>query len=218
MNILFIGNSYTYYNDMPKMLEALLIENGFKASVSSVTKGGRKLYKNLDPEDEYNKKIKELISENSFDYLFLQEQSYFALIDYEKFENALSELIKLVGAKRNVLYATWGRKTGSELLSEYGWTSYGMTDSLFAAYSSAAKKLEAQVSPVGLCFKEIIKCHPEYELYDKDLTHPSYLGSAVAAISHYRSMIGTLPDKVSSIALDESTVNMVKSVVEKIDL
>ena len=42
MNILFIGNSYTYYNNMPKMLEALAKENGKKLCVNAVTKGGRK--------------------------------------------------------------------------------------------------------------------------------------------------------------------------------
>ena len=53
MNILMIGNSYTYYNDMPKILESLAIENGKDVRVDSVTKGGRKLYANLLPEDEY---------------------------------------------------------------------------------------------------------------------------------------------------------------------
>lgn len=33
MNILFIGNSYTYYNDMPKMLESLARAAGFYAEV-----------------------------------------------------------------------------------------------------------------------------------------------------------------------------------------
>ena len=53
MNILFIGNSYTYYNDMPNILEALAKENGKDLSADAVTKGGRKLYANLDAEDEY---------------------------------------------------------------------------------------------------------------------------------------------------------------------
>lgn len=35
MNILFIGNSYTYYNDMPKMLESLARAAGFYAEVAS---------------------------------------------------------------------------------------------------------------------------------------------------------------------------------------
>ena len=43
MNILFIGNSYTYYNDMPQMLAELAKENGNDVSVDAVTKGGRKL-------------------------------------------------------------------------------------------------------------------------------------------------------------------------------
>ena len=40
MKILFIGNSYTYYNDMPALLESLMCENGYDAKIHSVTKGG----------------------------------------------------------------------------------------------------------------------------------------------------------------------------------
>ena len=42
MKLLFIGNSYTYFNEMPEQLEALMRENGFDVTVHSVTKGGRK--------------------------------------------------------------------------------------------------------------------------------------------------------------------------------
>ena len=48
MKVLFIGNSYTFFNDMPNMLAALAAENGYSVSVDSVTKGGRKLFSNLD--------------------------------------------------------------------------------------------------------------------------------------------------------------------------
>ena len=213
MNILCIGNSYTYYNDMPKMLESLLRENGFETEIDAVTKGGRRLYENLVIDDEYNAKIRELIAKKDYDVLFLQEQSYFALVDYEKFENALSELIDLVGAKRVILYATWGRKSGSPLLEEHGWTSLGMTDALFSAYNSAARKLGTELSPVGLCFKALGERSCNIELYNADLSHPSYEGSAVAAICHFKKITGALPDKVSSITLDGSTVDMIKSVV-----
>lgn len=40
---LFIGNSYTYYNDMPKLFETLCRENGKDVTAYSVTKGGREL-------------------------------------------------------------------------------------------------------------------------------------------------------------------------------
>ena len=41
MNILFIGNSYTYYNDMPAIFQALARDNGKDVNTYAVTKGAR---------------------------------------------------------------------------------------------------------------------------------------------------------------------------------
>jgi hypothetical protein len=206
MKILFIGNSYTYYNDMPALLESLLRENGYDATVHSVTKGGRKLYKNLIEGDEYNEKIVGLVRENCFDILFLQEQSYLAIVDAECFENAVGGLKALVNAGRTVLYATWGRKSGCPLLSELSLSSDEMTDALCTAYQNAARAFDSEVSPVGLAFKSL---SGKLELYCDDMSHPSYVGSAVAAIVHYRTITGKLPKKSDSLGLDKETVDTI---------
>ena len=39
-NILFIGNSFTFVNDLPKMLETLAADTGVTITTSSVLKGG----------------------------------------------------------------------------------------------------------------------------------------------------------------------------------
>jgi hypothetical protein len=206
MKILFIGNSYTYYNDMPELLESLMCENGYDAKIHSVTKGGRKLCANLEVGDEYNAKIVKLISENSFDVLFLQEQSYLPIVDAEVFESAVGALKTLAGARRTILYATWGRKSGCPLLSELSLSSDEMTDALCAAYQNAAKAFDSEVSPVGLAFKSL---SGKLELYCDDMSHPSYVGSAVAAIVHYRTITGKLPKKSDSLGLDKETVDTI---------
>ena len=208
MKILFIGNSYTYYNDMPKLLEALLIENGYDAKIDSVTKGGRKLFANLEAGDEYNAQILELVSKNSYDALFLQEQSYFPLVDHDKFENAVKALKELVGAERTILYATWGRKAGCPLLDELKLSSAEMTDALTEVYTRAASALGCELSPVGSAFKSI---GDKLELYNTDLSHPSFIGSALAAIVHYKSLIGALPQKISSLGIDKDVGDTVIS-------
>ncbi len=199
MKILFIGNSYTYFNDMPNMLEALAVENGKKMKQYSVTKGGRHLYENLSDGDANTEKIKELVSTNGFDALILQEQSCFAIVDYDNFLYAVEKLKDIAGAKRTILYSTWGRKNGSAKLEELGLTSEEMTKKLTEAYISAANATNSEISPVGKAFLKISKELPEAELYDPDLSHPSYLGSAVAAICHYRILFGTMPTATDSL-------------------
>ena len=52
MKILFIGNSYTYCNDLPMLVEKLARENGKDVETFSVTRGGRMLIQLADPEDD----------------------------------------------------------------------------------------------------------------------------------------------------------------------
>lgn len=213
MKILFIGNSYTYYNDMPELLRTLCAENGHTVTVDSVTKGGRKLYENLAEGDEYRAQIDSLLAEKSYDILILQEQSYFALVDYEKFEYGVSELAKLVSAKRTILYATWGRKTGCELLTQYGWTSAEMTERLEAAYLAAAKACGGEISPVGRCFLRLSETAPEIELYNPDLSHPSRTGSVLAAAVHYAKIFGELPKECASLGIDPRAAESITEAV-----
>ena len=197
MHILFVGNSYTYYHDMPKMLARLCLENGKDVCVDSVTKGGRKLYENLDPEDQYHQSIKEKCAARQYDVLFVQEQSYFALADYEKFMEGVVGVRQMVNPKSTVLYATWGRKEGCPLLEKLGLSSSEMTASLSAAYARAAKTVGADLSPVGECFALATEQAPDIELYSEDLSHPSPVGSALAATVHYRTLFGEMPSVIS---------------------
>ncbi|MBQ9805158.1 MAG: hypothetical protein IJW49_01425 [Clostridia bacterium] len=213
MNILFVGNSYTYFNDMPKIFEKLALENGKDAVVDSVTKGGRRLYENLVPEDEYHQRIVGLCSEKQYDVLILQEQSYFALVDYERFLEGLSGLMKLVGAKRTVFYATWGRKEGCPLLDELGLTRAEMGAKLEEAYKKAAETLGAQLSPVGRAFQALCDIAPESELYMPDLSHPSLLGSTLAALVHYQTVFGEAPCVCRSLSLDTVSEKCLLSVI-----
>ena len=213
MKILFIGNSYTFFNDMPKLLEKLASTNGKDLSVDSVTKGGRHLYQNLNEGDELGDKIKALSKENTYDALFLQEQSFFAIVNFEKFLFGVKSLKELVGAKRTILYATWGRKSGSEKLVELGLTSEEMTEKLTNAYISAAEKTNSEISHAGQTFLKISKTLPSVDLYKPDLSHPSYIGSVVAAICHYHSLFGEMPKDISCFEFGEVCPKELMSVI-----
>ena len=214
MNILFVGNSYTYYNDMPKLFEALAKENGYTPAVFSVTKGGRFLSENLDPCDENGKKILDISSENEIDVLFLQEQSCAPINAFDRFLLGTKGLYERVKAKRTVLYATWGRKEGCEKLKSLSLSSGEMTDKLFYAYTKAAEEIGAEISPAGLCFKYLSERYPEIELYNPDLSHPSYLGSALAALCHYVTVFASLPSSTDSLGLDKDTLSALMEAVQ----
>ena len=80
-------------------------------------------------------------------------------------------------------------------------TTRTMALGLADAYQRAADAVGAEVSPVGGRFLTVCETHPEQDLYDSDLSHPSYLGSCLAAVTHYHTLFGRLPRTADCLGL-----------------
>ena len=92
-SVLFIGNSYTYCNDLPSLFGELARSRGYELHVRSVTKGGHTLEGHADPADECGAKLEALLQSERFDAVFLQEFSVRpALDDKTPFFNAVRTL------------------------------------------------------------------------------------------------------------------------------
>ena len=217
MNVLFIGNSYTYCNDMPKIFEALARENKKDVHVFSITCSGRKLFEYANDDDEYTKQIDELMTAHCFDVCFIQEQSLLPVTDYDLFIKGLLWLVNklkpVVG--KFVLYETWGRKNGSPELETLATTNKDMTYRLANAYYNASQVINAQVSYAGLNFYDIYSQKSEPELYHKDMSHPSYTGSCLVALTHYYTVFGSYPENTASVSLTDSEKEILKNTVIK---
>lgn len=199
--ILFIGNSYTFYNQLWDVFAEIARGEGHPVSVDEVTKGGYRLAQMNDPSNEYGAQIAQKLSNHSYDIVFLQEQSLNPILNSKQFNTsvrALSEKIRAIGAKP-VLYETWGRKTGHEALEQNGWTTETMTSLLASAYHKIGKECDVEVSPVGEAFYEVYSKHPEIELYHADMTHPSPAGTYLAALCHYATVFQKSPIGVTYI-------------------
>lgn len=205
MKILFIGNSYTYFNDMPTLFSRLCGCNGKQAQVFSVTKGGRKLHENLDSADQTTRELDAVVQQNPMDVVILQEHSVLSITDFDRFSANIKSLMEKIGPARYVLYQTWARKAGAEFLQEHKLTPRTMAVKLQEAYAKVAGTVGADRAPVGQCFLEISETHPEIDLYDPDLTHPSYAGSCLSAMTHYRTIFGEIPTDLSCFDLSKET-------------
>ncbi len=191
LNILFVGNSYTYYNQMPEDAFTKLAQaEGYEVSVTSVTHGGYRLCQFANPEDEEGKRLREITSGVCYDYAVLQEQSINPILNEAEFFEGVSDVMNLICADDFILYATWGRNDGSQTLIELGLTREEMTEKLSAAYNTVADKLGARVAEVGREFLEYSRAHDKDELYDPDKSHPSALGSEIAARVIFEKMVG----------------------------
>ena len=175
MRILMIGNSFTYYNDMPRILSAMLGEE-----VVSFTRGGAYLSAHLDAEDEMYQPTHKALAEEKWDYVILQEQSNAPMTKREAFQESakgLCDLIHQNGAKP-LFYATWAYKDGTEKLASMGVGYDEMLQGLYDSYHAAAESNHALIADVGLAFRDV---RDIVELYCEDAFHPSPAGSVLAA-------------------------------------
>lgn len=220
MMILFIGNSYTYYNDMPALFLALARTNGKVCDVKSITKGGRKLYQNLSEGDEMAQEIAVLPTKaEKYDACVLQENSTYAIGHNELFQDGVKGHIELLSpiVSRFYLYETWSRKAGSPTLEENGWTIESMTSGIASAYREAGRVYGAETVPVGEIFYACVQKHPEIELYHPDKSHPSYAGSALSAIAHYRAIFGELPKTLDALTISDEEKQIFLALVDEGD-
>ena len=166
MKVLFIGNSHTYFNDMPALFKALCEEHGISVHVTMLTKGGMGLDYHLKQEQTlFN------IRYGAYDYVVLQHTAH-PMGDLHVMHEAacaLAEIIREAGSTP-VFYQTWAKK-GDETFQS----------TMSGVYNDLGKELNVPVAPVGDRWQEYRLAHPDAELYWKDGEHASPEGSALAA-------------------------------------
>ncbi|MDF1572486.1 MAG: hypothetical protein P1P82_12820 [Bacteroidales bacterium] len=166
--VLFIGNSYTYYNDgVDYHLEQLVLADTTVDSVSyvikSVTKGAYRL------EYHWNDNVStSMITSQNWDYVVLQEHSTRPFVEYELFELYATKLDSLIREmdSQTALFMTWP-------LKDEPW-NITLLDN---AYSKVDEKLDALLAPVGRAWEYVKTTHPEINLYSSDDKHPSLSGT-----------------------------------------
>ena len=198
MRILFIGNSFTYYNDMPTAIFAKIAEqNGRELTVDSVTVGGWSLLKYAEGSDEHSKRALDALSEKP-DIVILQEQSHAPISSPEDFYRAARSLVKMVNEVGSTvyLYATWGYKAEHQSLLKYGTDTADMEAKLRRAYMNIAEELGVAVCYVGAAMTYAYT-ESDLELYKEDNYHPALCGSALAALTIYATIFSCDPECIS---------------------
>ncbi len=187
VRVLFIGNSYIYYNDMPIMLEKMTASYQEYIQSESETPGGY-TFKHQVSDGKALQKIQKGI----WHYVVLQEQSEAPAapindvkVNTYPFARYLDSVaIKYNKGCKSIFYMTWGRKNGSTNFCNK-WpdvcTYEGMDNLLAQRYTTMARDNHAILAPVGAVWKYIRKNYPKIELYDPDGSHPSEAGSYAAA-------------------------------------
>ena len=185
-NILFIGNSFSYYN------------NSLHGHV-------RLLYRAVDPEAEKHMVFKSLTISGGFlreqapalpamlksrkwDVVILQGNSNEPLPgnkkrhdDFVETAKAFDRQIDAAGAQ-TAFYMTWAYQDKPE-----------MTGELAAEYEKVGNETDALVVPVGLAFARVREARPSLVMHVEDKMHPTLPGTYLAACTFYAALFGKTP-------------------------
>jgi hypothetical protein len=190
IRVLFIGNSYTYVNNLPAMFAALA-ENGGQAVVETRASapGGWFLKTHWEQGD-----ARHVLAQQKWDYVVLQEQSLLGSvvqrdgqqhIGNDEFFHPYAVLwvraIRDAGATP-VLYLTWAHKPTPDDQAV-----------LNDAYQRVATEEHAVLAPAGMAWARIRGQHPEIELFQADGSHPSPAGTYLAACAFYAAIFHRTP-------------------------
>ena len=193
--VLFIGNSYTYVNDLPTMVEDLASSLGDVVFKDSYAAGGATLANHAANPAVYDK-----INLKPWDFVVLQAQSQEpsfpdAQVDSQTLPYA-EQLADSVYANRFcsdvMMFMTWGRENGDPQWAPIS-TFDGMNSRLRSAYIRMADSVQGCVSAVGSAWKYVRDNYPTIGLYTADGSHPSPEGSYLAACTFYASLFRKTP-------------------------
>lgn len=229
LSVLFLGNSHTYFNDLPSLVQNLATEGGDTLNVASSTPGGCTL--SYPPNAHVMNPVSlGLLELGGWDYVVLQEQSQFPCIPYLRdtfmFPGAMA-LDSIAHAHTpcatTVLYMTWGHNhTGPWVESFGGYSSPefedydAMQDSVTTAYLCLADSLGTPVAPAGVAWQNAYHGGIPLEvLFNPDEYHPALPGSYLAACVFYATFFQKSPVGLSFTAgLDETLATALQTVAD----
>lgn len=221
IRVLFVGNSYTYFWNLPQTLSAIAASQNVIIITRQSTAGGASLKQHWNGEKSLDSR--KLIQEGHWDYVILQNHSMSALSDSKEFVEYGQKFAKLVlehGAKP-LFYITWARRD-NPLMQQ------AITDQ----YRELAKATGSDFVPVGPVWMQARQLRPDIVLYDTDGSHPSPQGVYLTACVFYKKLTGRSPgavpprlqttdkdgEKLYLSILPAHSADFLKQVVEEFDL
>lgn len=181
-SILFVGNSLTYYNDLPKLVEELSKGSSLTVKTTCLCSPNYAL------EDHLNeKKLQTMVATDNYDYVIVQQgpSSRQEGRDMLIRDGATLKELCLNTKTRLAFYMVWPSKTYFQSFNE-----------VIQSYTLAAEKNEALLCKVGAAWKIYFEETNDYSLYSEDGFHPSRSGSFLAA---WVICAALFPDRITNL-------------------
>jgi hypothetical protein len=173
MKVLFIGNSHTYFNDMPQTFADMCREAGIDTDVTMLAYSWKDL--EWHAAAEYFT-VRFNILYGGYDYCVVQQAAHPFPGDETTLVNMqrIADLCEAAGTKP-ILIETWAERDHPE-----------HQENLSHANRIIAEKTGSILAPVGTVWEKIRNDHPEIELFWRDGEHAGPYGDLIIAGILYR--------------------------------
>jgi hypothetical protein len=203
LRVLFIGNSYIFYNNLPQMVSLLSDSLNTKLICKKSTYGGSTLG------DHWNSRkglrTREILEKEKFDIVVIQDNSMWPLEHADSvsmFGKLFCDLIKSKKATPYI-YNTWSREATPQT-----------QPAINKVYETLALETQSVLVPVGSIWAEAKIQKPATQLYFTDGSHPSPLGTFLIALCFVKKITGVLPTKYATVynypAIDNESIRLMQ--------
>jgi hypothetical protein len=175
--VLFIGNSLTYFNDLPHTVAQLAQSLNTTVEVSMVAGPNMALIDHVDGKSN----ALETIDGARWDYVVLQQGPSALPLSRDTLVLAtrlLDPHIRAAGG-RSALFMVWPESS-----------RFTVFDDVRESYRIAAEAVGGVFLPAGEGWREAWRADPQLMLYGPDGYHPSELGTYAAALVIYEGLTG----------------------------
>ena len=194
--LLFIGNSLTYANELPELVQTLAKAGGVDVICKSIAPPDYSL------EDHWNKgEALRVIRAGGWSLVILQQgpsalpESQVLLREYTK---RFDGEIKRAGA-RTALYMVWPSKA-----------RFQDFDGVSRSYTNAAADVGGLLLPAGDAWRAAWALDPALALYSADDFHPSREGTYLAALVIVQRALGIAPDRLPAPGIKPDVARLLR--------
>ncbi|MDQ2999453.1 MAG: hypothetical protein M3R61_20665 [Chloroflexota bacterium] len=207
--ILFVGNSYTFVNDLPHTFAALAKAGRHTVEIGMAAEGGSTLSDHAGSPQTLS-----VLQSSKWDFVILQEQSQLPSLEPYRIASmypAARLLVRRIraGGATPLFFLTWAHRDG---WPEYDLNGYEpMQLQITQAYVGIAQELGVRIAPVGQAWRVARRQHPALDLWQADGSHPNEQGTYLAACVFYATLFGQSPEGLTYTAdLPKETAHLLQ--------
>jgi hypothetical protein len=209
IRVLFVGNSFTYFFNLPQVVASMAESQGVEIITRQSTVGGSNL-------EEHWKELKgtrtrKLLDSLAWDYVVLNNHSTSAIDTPDEFMEYGVKFIELIRSKgaEPVIMQTWGYKSNPLMIHP-----------IMKGYAQLIERTKSAFVPAGELFMEARKWRPDLELFQDD-KHPSSNGTYLVGLAFFKFFTGAssseIPARLSTIDKDGEKIYLLFMAQEDAD-